>query len=460
MEKYSERYINNYKELSKMKVGFEFEFYTKEFSYYKLLEMMNIHLNPVKVHGFRKYHSDFTPDENNFKIEPDLSGGSSMVELVTGPMDFFTSKYYLLKILKFIQEYGYTTEKSSLHINISFNSDKTDMNLSQLNILKHILSTDEDEIYKIFPSRRNNIYAKTIKKLIPFKEYDFSNVSIGTIKNNIKIPQDKYYGINFSNINGSDSSRRLEYRYIGGKDYEKRTGDILDLMCTFCMDIINNTASDFENEDIEKLTNFLDDKITNFKNFIKYDNFLVEFPNIHLQIDQQDQYDVVSSYYPKIYKKIYELIESTEDLSGCLINYFTTQDRMEIIDAEFKSVLNLSNYDFINCSIIDGIFDKCNFINTDVRNAEMSRSKISGANLVKCKLINSNVETSSLDDCSFINGYMNSTMNGGIFRSGKIGPYGTLSSSTKIVNQENNFFGVKDTDELDDKDKKGGFKKQ
>ena len=134
-----------------MKVGMEFEFYTNKLSYYKLLEMLNHYLNPVKVHGFRRYHSSFTPDENNFKIEPDLSGGSNMVELVTGPMEFFTAKYYLLKILKFIQEYGYTTEKSSLHINISFNGDRTKKKLTQLNVLKHILKTDEEEIYKVFP---------------------------------------------------------------------------------------------------------------------------------------------------------------------------------------------------------------------------------------------------------------------------------------------------------------------
>ena len=312
---------------------------------------------------------------------------------------------------------------------------------------------------KYFPSRKNNIYAKTIKKLIPFKEYDFSNVSIGTIQHNIKIPKDKYYGINFTNMNGTDESRRLEYRYIGGKDYEKRTGDILDLMSTFCMDVLGNTGTPFENEDIEELSKFLDEKITNFKNFIKYDSFLVEFPNIHLQIDQQDHYDIISSYYPKIYKKVYELIESTEGLEDCIINYFTTQHRFEVIGAKFKSVLNLNNYDFINCDITDGIFDKCNLINSDLRNGELNRSKVSGSNIDGCKLMNCNVETTKLDGCLFINGYMNANMISGIFRSGKVGPYGTLSSTTKIVNDKTNFFGIKDDEDGDGKDKKGGFKK-
>lgn len=458
MKKFSDKYINDYKDLSLMMVGMEFEFYTKNISYYKVLELLNIELDPIKVHGFRRYHSSFQPDDKNFKIEPDLSGGDSMIELVTGPMDFFTSRHYLLKILNFIQNYGYTTEKCSLHLNISFNPNKTKLELKDLNILKHILSTDEDEIYKIFPSRENNIYAKTIKKLIPFEQYDFSNISIGTIQHNIKIPKDKYYGINFTNVFERPELRRLEYRYIGGKDYEKRSGDILELLSQFCLDVKNNVSSEFDDSDIEELSDFLDSKISNFKNFINYDNFLVEFPKIHIQIDQQDHYDIVSSYYHKIYKKIYTLMEGTEDLDECLINYYTEQHKMEIIGAEFKSVLNLHNYDFIDCKIEDGIFDKCEFVSTTVSNAEINRSKISNSNIDGCKLMNTNIEASRLEDSLFINGYMNSDMIGGIFRSGKIGPYGSLSSTTKIVNKETNFFGI-DSEEEDDSKKKGGFKK-
>lgn len=445
-----------------MVVGMEFEFYTKDISYYKVLELLNIELDPIKVHGFRKYHSSFQPDSKNFKIEPDLSGGPNLLELITGPMDFFSSRHYLLKILKFIQNYGYTTERCSLHLNISFNPDKTDYKLKDLNILKHILKTDEDEIYKIFPSRENNIYAKSIKKLIPFEQYDFSNISIGTIQHNIKIPKDKYYGINFSNVFERPELRRLEYRYIGGKDYEKRSGDILELLSKFCLDVKDNIESDFDNDDILKLSEFLDGKISNFKNFITYDNFLVEFPNVHIQIDQQDHYDIVQSYYNKIYKRIYQLMEGTEGLDQCIINYFTEQHKMEIISGEFKSVLNLYNYDFINCEIEDGIFDKCTFVSTNVSNGEIKRSKISNSYINDCKLINTNIESSTLENSLFVNGYMNTSMDGGIFRSGKIGPYGTLSSSTKVVDGKSGFFNVGNEDEDDNIDidkKKGGFKK-
>jgi len=149
MRKYSDKFLGQSKKLKKAKIGFEFEFYLKDLSYYKTLEFLNKDLSPVKVWGFRQYHSNFTPDANNFKIEPDLSGGSNMVELVTGPLDFYDAKYYLIKILKFIQNYGYTNEKSSIHFNLSFNDEE--MNLNDINILKLILNTDEEEIYRAYP---------------------------------------------------------------------------------------------------------------------------------------------------------------------------------------------------------------------------------------------------------------------------------------------------------------------
>lgn len=451
MKKYSEKYINSYKLLSEAQIGFEFEFFSN-ISYYKTLETLNNILHPVKVHGFRRYHSDFTPDSNNFKLEPDLSGGSNMAEIVTGPLDYFSARQYLLKILKFIQENGYTNDKCSLHINISF-KDGSDKTIKDLSILKAILRIDEEEIYNLFPSRKNNIYAKSVKKLIPYKDYDFSNIGIGTIQNNIRFPKDKYFGINFLNVQSPKEEARIEYRYIGGKDYEYKTGEIMELMDKFIIDCHQNIGSNFTKEDVIELEKFLSDKITNFKNFVKYDNFLVEFPTVKIQVDQQGHYDIVSAYYDRIYKKVFELIDSTEGLKECVVNFFTTEQKIEVVGATFKSTFNISGYDFINCNIVDGIFTSCNFIATDAKNCEIKKSTIQQSTIDQSKLINCNVEMSDINDCFFMAGYLNGEMNGGIFRSGKVGPYGRIGSETKIVTGKDSFFGT--THDDIDKEQKG-----
>lgn len=448
MKKYSDKYLGNYKTLSKAILGFEFEGYFDS-SFYKILELLNNDLTPVKVHGFRTYHSDFLPDANNFKLERDLSGGENMAEIVTGPLDYYTAKYYLIKILKFIDTHGYTTDKCSIHINLSFQ----DTDLNDLNILKQILSTDEDFIYSKFPSRKNNIYAKSIQKIIPFKDYDFSNISVGTIRNVLQIPKSKYYGINFQNVN-NESGKRVEFRYIGGENYQKNVGDILEIMDKFIIDTYNNLTEGFTDDNISKLGDFLDDRISNFKNLSTYDNFLVEYPFVEIQIDQDSRYEVVSAHYSKLYNKIYSLIESTEDLKEAVINYYTATNKIEVVGAKFNSILDLNGFDFIDCEIYSGIFTNSGMYGCKILNAEIQRSKVEKCDIKDTKLISSNVNDCELEDCFFQAGLLNSHMEGGVFRSGKIGPYATFSDSTTIVGKEkDNFFNTKGEEDENEKDK-------
>lgn len=454
MRKYSDKFINQSKKLKRSKIGIEFEFYMKDLSYYKTLEMLNKELAPVKVWGFRQYHSNFTPDKDNFKIEPDLSGGSNMVELVTGPLDYFDAKYYLIKIVKFIQNYGYTNEKSSIHFNISFNDE--DMNLNDLNILKLILNTDEDEIYRAFPSRKGNIYAKSISKIIPYKEYDFFNIPISVVKNNMRLPNDKYYGINFSNINNEKEKQRLEFRYIGGKDYEKNIGQLIYFMERFIINVYDSVDASFNSEDIKKLEDYLEDNINSYKNLSKYDNFIVDFPTIVLQVDQIGDYDMISSYYDRIYNKLYNIIDSTENLKDCIINYVTKDQNIEIVDANIKVNSTLKTVDLINCKA-EGIFEDCYFVGSEINNSQVTKCKLQHSDALNTKVLNCNVESSTLENCYFMEGYLNGDMRGGIYRSGKLGPYATLDSEVKLVKDYDNFFDTRF--DIDDKsDSKGIIK--
>ncbi len=454
MKRYSDKFVQEYSKLSKSIIGFEFEFYIKDISFYKTLEILNKELDPVKVHGFRQYHSEFKVDSKNFKIEPDLSGGSNMVELITGPLPYNDSKYYLVKILKFIRNYGYTNEKCSIHFNLSF--DDVDKNLNDLNVLKLILNTDEEEIFRFFPSRKDSIYAKSVKKIIPYKEYDFFNIPIETVSNLMRIPNDKYYGINFTNINNSKDTQRIEFRYLGGKDYEMLSGNIIYFLDKFALNAYNSTDVKFDISDSEKLEKYLEENISRMKSFLKYESFIIEFPNIKIQIDQNSVYEIVNSYFPEIYKKIWSIIDSC-DIGGCIINYVTSLKSIEIVDSTIKVNSTIKEINFIGCDIKSGIFDDCSFYGCEVDGSQISNSNINRSDIIKSKINDSNVEASTLTDCFFMGGLMNGDMVGGIWRSGELGPYSTISSSTKMVNDYTNFFDTKFSPSSD-VDKKGIMK--
>lgn len=463
MRKYTEKFIQEYGKLSKALIGFEFEFYMKDLSYYKTLELLNRELDPVKVHGFRQYHSDFQVDSRNFKIEPDLSGGSNMVELITGPLQYNEAKIYLSKILKFINKHGRTNDKCSLHINISFTDD---IDLNDLNILKLILNTDEDEIYRFFPARKNNIYAKSVKNLIPYKQYDFFNVPISSVKNSMKLPNDKYFGINFINITDNRKTQRIEYRYIGGSGYESSVGTILYFLDRFILDAYNSVDVGFDHRDAEKLEEFLDENINKFKTFSKFDNFLVEYPSIELQVDKDSEYFVVESNFQRMYDMLYDLLECCE-LEECIINFDTDRKVIEVVDATVKSILTVKRTEFINCTILDGIYDRCNFHGCEINDSHVIKSSIHSSDVNDSKLLSCHVDQSSLVNSFFVNGMLNGSMEGGVFRSGELGPFASISPETTIVQDQGygNFFDTRfDQDDKFDKESlikpfKTGFKK-
>ena len=450
MKKFSNKYLNNYDILSNAIIGFEFECFFN-IPFFKVLEKLNKELSPVRVHGFRTYHSDFTPDENNFKLERDLSGGQDMAEIVTGPMDYYTAKYYMIKILRFIDTYGRTSDKSSIHLNISFK----DVDIKKLNLLKQIFTIDEDAIYDMFPSRKNNVYAKTIKKLIPYKQFDYSDISLSQINSNIRIPESKYFGINFKHIH-KDKDARIEVRYIGGKNYQNQVGDILEIMDNVILTTHGNIInSSIDEASAKKIYKYMDTKVSTFKSLNEYDKFLVEYPNIEIQIDQNNMYEVVAAHYSKVLNKLYDFLTNVEDIKEGVVNFYTQSSRIEIVGAQFKCNNELSGYDFIKCDIYGGIYSNSNIYDSKISNSEITKATIDDSTISDSKLISCNATLSDLNNCYFQAGILNSYMEGGIFRSGKIGEHAQISETTFVVGKEKtSFFATNNEEDEDKKEKK------
>jgi hypothetical protein len=171
-------------------------------------------------------------------------------------------------------------------------------------------------------------------------------------------------------------------------------------------------------------------------------------------------YELVSSYFGKIYEKLYDLIEGTDNLKDCIINYITATQKMEIVDGDIKGTLTLNGYEYVNCRIMEGIFEHSNFYGCEINNSQMSTSKIEASDVIGSKVLSCRVENSSLTNCYFMNGVLNGDMSGGVFRSGELGPYATISSDTKVVGTTDNFFDTKfDSQEKSYKDDIKGFKK-
>ena len=190
------------------KIGLEFEFFANE-GMDEVKRSLSQGLNKqIRVEEIA--HSDFTPTNEIFKLEPDNSGGTGMIELVTGPLPFVEAKLIIAKTLKWIRENGSTNDRCSIHINVAFDGKKlgTMTNMSKLDIGKFVLNFDEDKVYEAFPDRKESVYAKSIRFITPLSGMTQSSPEKILWKNYMFVTE-KYYGVNFSKL----QKDYIEFKY-------------------------------------------------------------------------------------------------------------------------------------------------------------------------------------------------------------------------------------------------------
>ena len=285
--------------LNASQVGVEFEFYSNH-SIEDTQKMLS-ELLGRKIRVEDKSHSEFQPTPDEFKMEPDMSGGAGLIELVTAAIPYRNAKILISKMLKWISENGYTSERSSIHLNLSFQKDYLeDKNMiSRMNTLKFILEFNEDQVYKLFPNRKDSIYAKSIKWVMPKHESFYFNEGSFSV-NNFNFPNTKYYGINFD----KKVKNYLEFRYIGGKDYEKKKDQIFYLLDRFIVQMWKSCYhSEFTEQNKLELKRILNLNLPYREILRDYKNLKKHFPKIDLMVDLQET-DVIIRLHWDRFKKL------------------------------------------------------------------------------------------------------------------------------------------------------------
>lgn len=432
MNSFSNKYINNFNDLKDSIVGLEVEFFSN-FNFIKTLEKLNNTFIGKEVWGINQYHSDFTPTEDIFKIEPDYSGGSEMIELITGPMKWAEARLILIQMLVFIRQNGYTDEHCSIHINVSFNKE-SNIDIYNLNLIKLLLNFNEDFIYNKFPTRRGNIYARSISQIIPFTDWNDPEIAFNVILNSLKLPDDtKYYGINVN----KKFEGYLEYRYIGGTDYETKIDEVLELFDYFILQTKKAIVDPLNEEDKIKLLAYLERNINWYKQYNSYDEFLGNIDGINIQIDKNGDYKTVKMSWDKFKTQLFNFIQNTNDISETIINYNSTTNRLEIVGAHLKDISNVYSVDFIDCNISNCTLYNCDIVNSNINlghihNTNIYDSKIENSKLMDCKA----TEFTELNNCVFDGGQLNCVMKNGVFRSGQIMQDAEIDNTVKMSNKD------------------------
>jgi hypothetical protein len=397
-------------------MGVEFEFYSNfdleatQKSLAKLLDR--------KIRLEDKAHSDFQPSAEEFKMEPDMSGGKGLIELVTGPIPYRNARIMVIKMLNWISENGYTNDRASIHINLSF--DKKYLEdpalISKMNVLKFILDFDEQQIYKFFPNREKSAYAKSIKWVMPkWEAFHFDPNQVAS--NNFKFADTKYYGINFS----KKEKNYLEFRYLGGADYEKKTDNILYLTESFLLQMWNSCNDPrFTGENKIELQRILNKNKPVIDMLKDYSKVSENWPDIQILVDLQDNPTIIRVQWERFKNRVMDLIVNGSMTAG-VINYDSDYGAVQVKDGKFPTVYLLENFEFIDCELA-GNLTNCSFYNCDITGSAVMWGSLYRSTKVKDSKVESSYTHGS---CELTNCYVagrdtmfRGKMIGGIFREG------------------------------------------
>jgi hypothetical protein len=428
------------KALKACRVGFEFEFFTN-FSRQETARLLSEELQPKVVMGKgkvfdakSKLNGSSKPTSNLFRLIPDFSGGSKMKELVTGPIPYQESRIILRKILRWIEDNGWTTEKCGLHINISFDEFyiKLACKLSHLDKLKFILSYDEGMIFKAFPNRENNIYARGIKQIFPVNRFMTFDEVKGISKDLYLTPNTKYYSVNFDKI----KNNYLEFRSIGGEGYEKKVDDILNILEYNAITLFDCLNSPSYNEDnLHTLNKILSEHKKTAGAFNSPEIFMLKFPKIKLFVDLKGDMEIIKQYFHLLRDKIFDII-IFGGVDAALINYDSDIARVQVKGAKFHDSFLIRDLDLVNCNA-SGILEDCNLWNCKISKAHLENCSLEVANSVSdSKITKTNMGSRTvIDNCYIENGSksIDGKITNSIIRTGQISNTAKIDENTEII---------------------------
>jgi len=197
------------------------------FTDYRFAKKYEYGLNKSTTFWRIEKEAGFTLDDIVKKRTSKYALPTNAIEIVSPILSVKEALYYLPKILEFINKYGTTQWNTGLHVNMSYKGKSLETDIDKLKLM---LFVDEGWVWKKFKDRIGYHEIQSIKELMFKCNKDICNTNdvynyidikdfgsfIKQVSSKIEVPVDKGAGINLEDKN------RIEFRYLGGKNYHKR----------------------------------------------------------------------------------------------------------------------------------------------------------------------------------------------------------------------------------------------
>jgi len=369
-------------------------------------------------------------------------GTDGVFRIETSFMLYRDSRLLILSLFKWIERNAITEKTHNMYVDIKFiDTEKgpfkgtlfnSGITIEKIDKLKMILDFDESKVYDTFPSRRYGFNSRSVARFEPNQKFIPKEDSPVDPKF-YAIPDTSNCGINFETLNQGF----LRLQYVGGKDYEKKAPEVLDIISEFCVSAWNCTVnSGYSKENINSFEKIVFRHAKIREAYLDYVIFQKNFPSIKLTIDMIENPKTIYTFYQSIRDRIYDLLTNIEFKDELEMNYDTTLCILQIRGGSIKGNV-VKGIDIVNCSVEYGSFEGCDFYNCEIKDASMTRCNLFLDSIAhRSRLIDSVCNrTVTLEGCQFdgSNGVLNGQMNGGIFRNGGLGVHAEISKDTIVI---------------------------
>ena len=185
---------------------------------------------------------------------------------------------------------------------------------------------------------------------------------------------EKYYGVNFSKL----PKNYIEFRYLGGKDYEKKYNTIMNMTEHFVLSLYETLTNPVYNkEDIQKLDRILEKHSGIVESYKDYQTFKKKFPKIQLMVDLKTYDQIVETFYPKMREELFNLLTKAGLKEG-LVNYDADTGRIQLKNAELMRCFEIKGIDIVDCKVQGNILN-CDIFSSEIINSSLFESNLFGA---------------------------------------------------------------------------------
>jgi hypothetical protein len=189
------------------------------------------------------------------KEDGSLHPSNEGVEITSPPIPLPEFMEICPKMFDWIENIGETNESCGFHIHMSL-KDYGDLS-DKLNILKLVLLTDEEYIYKFFSERKGSRWARSMKESNPINYNVKLLIDKDKLREKMIKNSERYFGINLDHL----SVGHIEFRYLGGAEYSQKWPEIKRMIGFFAHNFAAAVDEDYMKREYQERLNNLNKKI-------------------------------------------------------------------------------------------------------------------------------------------------------------------------------------------------------